>query len=144
MLERCLNCGWTGREDDKIHSSLSAMKGPGLCPDCGSEEFDECPLQDVSETQARGKRLARVIVEHLEGMAFIPGAPPESAQVYVDVNDILYRVTFSAERVKPHIHVATEGTDKCAECGMDIRDAIHTTVPLLERLKMYPKEAPDV
>ena len=41
-MERCLNpgCGWEGTEADKAHWGISALKGPGVCPDCGGDEFE--------------------------------------------------------------------------------------------------------
>lgn len=39
--ERCASCGWDGTDEAKEHCGASSMKGPGLCPSCGGDEFEE-------------------------------------------------------------------------------------------------------
>jgi len=40
VLEVCLCCGWQGTEEEKVHFGMAEMKGPGICPSCGGNEFD--------------------------------------------------------------------------------------------------------
>jgi hypothetical protein len=129
-LERCCVCGWIGDEEHKEHSGLSGLKGPGVCPGCQAEDFEEVEVPTPDE-------LARLIYLHLESRALIAGAPPESGEVRIEVAGVLYTVEFSARRLVTHIHVASnDGTDVCAQCGLDLRDPIHTACTMMEKLRI--------
>jgi len=55
MRERCMNCGWTGTEEGKLHYGIAGMKGPGFCPDCASDEFEEiaiCFIEEADDASA--------------------------------------------------------------------------------------------
>lgn len=90
----------------------------------------------MDEELARGKELARMVVEHLLSME---GAA--SASIPVCVQGEAYKVTFSAERITSHAHVAQDGTNRCGACGFDICDPVHRSARLIQRVAERPHDA---